>query len=131
MSPSASMPPMNSATAIEAHGDREVVPELAIGIDEGPAIGAHHQRGIGGVDQRHAGGEQGGEHQHMRERGAARGFGGGDAEQADLGRGVEAEPEQQAERIHVPRFGNEAEHRAEQARQESTGREQRSSCAAS
>ena len=31
-----------------------------------------------------------------------RGLGGGDAEQADLGRGVEAEPEQEPERVHVP-----------------------------
>ena len=49
----------------------------------------------------------------------------GDAEQADLGRGVEAEPEQEAEREHVPGLCHQAEHRAEQARQESAAREQR------
>ena len=38
--------------------DGEIVIELADRLDEGPAIGAEHQHAVGGVDQRHAGGEQ-------------------------------------------------------------------------
>ena len=45
-----------------------------------------------------------GKHQDRPEGHALRGLGGGDAEQADFGRGVEAEPEQEADRVHVPRL---------------------------
>ncbi len=39
-------------------------------------------------------------------------------EEPDLGRGVEAEPEQEAERIHVPALADHAEQPAEQAREQ-------------
>ena len=39
-------------------------------------------------------------------------------EKPDLGRGVEAEPEQEAERIHVPALADHAEQPAEQPREE-------------
>lgn len=46
--------------------DCEVLPELPRGIDESPAIGADHQRAIGGISYRHTGGEQRGEYENMR-----------------------------------------------------------------
>jgi len=64
--------------------------------------------------------EQRGEHHDGRERHALRRLGGGDAEQADLGRGVKAQAEQEAERQHVPAPRHQAEHRAEQPRQQPT-----------
>ena len=39
-----------------------------------------------------------------RPRAARRGRAGGQDEQGDLGRGVEAEPEEAAERVHLPRL---------------------------
>jgi hypothetical protein len=45
-------------------------------------------------------------------------FGGrcrGNAEQRNFGRGVEAEPEQKAERIHVPTLADQPEQRAKQS----------------
>ena len=99
--------------------DGHVVVELADRLHERPAIGAQHQHAVGRVDQRHAGGEQGRKHQDRRERDAVGGLRRGDAEQRDLGRGVEAEPEQEADRQHVPALGHEPEQRAKDARQES------------
>ena len=49
---------------------------------------------------------------------------GGDAEQADLGRGVEAEAEQQAQRVHVPAALDQAEQRPEQAAEQAALAEQ-------
>ena len=58
------------------------------------------------VEQAHPGGEQDRQRQDgvpgQRERGRAA----GQDEQADLGGGVEAEPEQQADRVHLPRLGD-------------------------
>ena len=42
------------------------------------------------------------------------------AEQRDFGRGVEAQAEQEADRKHVPAFGDEAEQRSENAGEEAT-----------
>ncbi len=78
-------------------GDGQVVVELAHGLDEGPAVGAEHEDVVGGVDERHARSEEDGEDEDGAERKSAGGFGGGDAEQADFGCGVEAEAEEDAE----------------------------------
>ena len=48
----------------------------------------------------------------------------GNAEHADLGRGIEAEPEQKTERIHVPAARNQPEHRPEQAAENAALRQQ-------
>ena len=50
------------------------------------------------------GGEQDRQAQDRVERQAAGGGRAGGREQRDLGRGVEAEAEQEAERVHVPRL---------------------------
>ncbi len=52
------------------------------------------------------------------EREAAGGFGGGDAEEADFGGGVEAESEEDAERIHVPAAADHGKDGAEDAGEE-------------
>src|SRR5579872_1973247 len=46
-------------------GDGEVVPELPNWIEKGPAIGADHQHTVGGVEERHAGGEQRRKNHHI------------------------------------------------------------------
>ena len=100
-------------------GDGEVVVELTDGFDEGPAVGAEHEDVVGGVNERHAGGEEDGEDEDGAERKSARGFGGGDAEEADFGCRVEAEAEEDAERIHVPTAADDGEHGPEEAGEES------------
>src|ERR1700733_4964204 len=106
-------------------GDGEVVVELADGFDKGPAVGAEHEDVVRGVDERHAGGEQDWEDEDGAEGKSARGFGGGDAEQADFGCGVKAEAEEDSERIHVPTAADEREHWPEEAGEESAiGEEQ-------
>ena len=49
---------------------------------------------------------------------------GGNAEQGDFGRGVEAEAEQESDRKHVPASGDEAEQRTEEAGEEAATVEQ-------
>lgn len=95
------------------------------GSTKAPAIGAHHQRGVGSINQRHARREQRRENQDIDNRSAARGFGCRYAEQADLGRGVETQSKQEAERIHVPGFCDQAEQRSEQPREQAATGEQR------
>ena len=58
------------------------------------------------------------------ERHAAGGLACGDGEQADLGRGVEAEPEQKADRKHLPAARHHAEQRPENAGQQAAAGEQ-------
>src|SRR5260221_3451018 len=96
-------------------GDGQVVIELAQRLHEGPAIGAEYENAVGGVDQRHAGGEQRREDQDRPDRQPLGALGGGDAEDADLARRVEAQPEQETQRVHVPARADEAEERPEQA----------------
>src|SRR6185437_15897272 len=105
-------------------GDRHVVIELADGLDEGPAIGAEHQDAVGRIDERHAGGEERREGEDRPDRQPVRGLGGGDAEEADLRRRVEAEPEQEAERIHVPALADEAEERPEDPAEDAAPRKE-------
>ena len=69
--PSASMPPTERHHDRDG-GDGQVVIELADRLDEGPAIGADHEDAVGGVDQRHAGGEQRREDQMAPRRHALR-----------------------------------------------------------
>ena len=59
---------------------------------------------------------------HKRQ--SLRRFGRGDAQQPDLGRGIEAEPEEHAQRIHVPTAPDHGEHGPEEARQKSAAGEQ-------
>ena len=55
-----------------------------------------------GVDQRHAGGKEQREDQDGEDRQAFTGLDGSDAEQPDLGGGVESQTEEHADRIHLP-----------------------------
>ena len=105
-------------------GDGEVVVELADGFDVSPAVGSEHEDVVGGVDEGHAGGEERGEDEDREEREAFGGFGGGEAEQADFGGGVEAEAEEQAERIHVPAAADHAEDGAEESSEEAATAEE-------
>ena len=57
-----------------------------------------------------------GEDEDRPDRQPLRGAGGGEAEQPYLGRRIEAEPEQEAERKHVPAARDEAEYRPEDTR---------------
>ncbi len=87
-------------------GDGDVVEELADRLRERPAVGEVHERAVDRVEQRHAGREQDRQAEDRVERQPARRRAAGQDEQPDLGRGVEAEPEQAAERIHVPRLAD-------------------------
>ena len=71
-------------------------------MDEGPAVGAEHEDAVGGIDEAHAGGEENGEDEDGPDRQALRRLRGGNSEQADLGGGVEAQAEEESERIHLP-----------------------------
>jgi hypothetical protein len=101
-------------------GDGDVVVELANGFYEGPAVGSEHQDGVGGVDERHACGEEGREDEDRPERKAFGCLGSRDAEDADLGGGVEAEAEEHAQGIHVPAARDHLEHGAEEAGEQAT-----------
>ena len=65
--------------------------------------------------KRHAGGEQGRKHQDRPDRKPCEACVGRDPEEADLGRRVEAEAEQDAERIHLPASLDQPEEPAEEA----------------
>ena len=105
--------------------DCQIVPQLAHRIDERPAIRPDHQRAAGAIDRRHAGSEQHRKDQDLPGRQSMRRFGGRDSKQPDAGRGVKAEPEQEAERIHMPGPADRAQQRPEQPREETAPREQR------
>ena len=100
-------------------GDGEVVVELADGLDEGPAVSAEHEDVVRSVNEGHAGGEEDGEDKDGAEGKSARGFGGGDADEADFGGGVKAKAEENSERIHVPTAADEREHGPEEAGEKS------------
>ena len=84
-------------------GDREVVEDLAHGPRERPAVGEVHERAVDRVQQRHPRGEQHGQAEDRVERQPGAGRARRQEQQGDLGRRVEAEPEQDAERVHLPR----------------------------
>src|SRR5579875_446877 len=106
-------------------GNGHVVIELADRLDEGPAIGAEHEDAVGGVDEAHAGGEEGREDEDRPNLEALGCSGGGNAQEADLGRRVEAEAEEKAERIHVPAPADQPEERAEETPEEAATGEQK------
>src|SRR5580693_4002907 len=84
-------------------GDRDVVVDLAYRVGERPPVGEVHERAVDRVEQRHPGREQ---HRQAQDRvpGQPAGRAGpGQHEERDLGRGVEAEPEQQADAVHLAR----------------------------
>ena len=85
-------------------GDRDVVVHLAHRLGERPAVGEIHERAVDGVQQAHARGEKNRKAQDRVPRQAGRGAGAGENEQRDFGGGVEAESEQHAEGIHLPRL---------------------------
>ena len=87
-------------------GDGDVVVDLANRLRERPAVGEVHERPVEGVEQRHAGGEEDRQGEHRPPRQARGDRAAGDHQQADLGDGVEAEAEQEAHRVHVPRLGD-------------------------
>ena len=86
--------------------DRDVVEDLAHRLGERPAVGEVHERAVERVEQRHPGGEQDRQAEDRVQRQPAGGAGAGQHQQRDLGRGVEPEPEQAAERVHVPRLAH-------------------------
>ena len=105
--------------------DSEIVPNLADRIEKCPAIGADHEHAVGGVDERHPGGEQRRENHDRAEGHAAGSLAGGDGEQADFGRGIEAEAEQKADREHLPASRHHAEQRPEDAGKEAAAGEEK------
>ena len=87
-------------------GDGDVVEELSHRLREGPAVGEVHEHAVERVEQGHPGGEEDRQAEDRVDRQAPRGGGAGRRQQRDLGRGVEAEAEQKAERIHLPGGGD-------------------------
>nr|POE59215.1 hypothetical protein CFP56_24484 [Quercus suber] len=77
--------------------------------EAGGGIEAHHGGAVEGVEQAHARGEEQREQQDEPDGGAVRGLERRDAQQRDLRRCVEPEPEQHPERVHLPRPVDEAE----------------------
>ena len=109
------MVPMMSATATESAGDGEVVIDLAHGLGEGPAVGEVHERAVDRVEQRHAGGEEHRQAEDRVPRQPRAGRAGGQEEQRDLGRGVEAQAEEDAQRVHLPRLADRPREAPEEA----------------
>ena len=83
--------------------DGHVVVDLAHRARERPPVGEVHERPVERVEQRHAGGEQDRQAEDRGERQAGAGRARGQEEQRHLARGVEPEPEQEADRVHLPR----------------------------
>src|SRR5581483_822529 len=77
-------------------GYRQIVIELADWFHECPLINAHHQHAVARVNQRHSSGEQHREYHNRPDRQSLGGLGARDAEQCDLGCGVESQTEQEA-----------------------------------
>ena len=96
-------------------GDRDVVEDLADRLGERPAVGGVHEHAVDGVHQAHAGREQDRQHQDRVERQVERRRAAGEDQQADLGGGVEAEPEQHADRVDVPGLAHALGQAAEEA----------------
>ena len=86
----ASRPPTTTDDALIV----DVLIEIADRLDEGPAIGAEHDDAVGGVDERHAGGEQG-------RKQALRGLRG---EEFDYFCSTEPEPEMDVESFGDPTY---------------------------
>src|SRR5579859_626418 len=83
-------------------GDHDVVVDLAYWTGERPAVREVHEAAVDGVEQAHPRGEEYGQGQdrvpgQVEHRRPAREY-----QQGDLGRGVEPEPEQQPDRVHLP-----------------------------
>ena len=100
------MVPMRKATAIDRPGDDQVVVDLAHRPGERPAVGEVHETSVQGVEQGHPAGEQQRQGQHRVPGQALGGRGGGGRQQQDLGGGVEADAEDQADEEHVPGLGD-------------------------
>ena len=99
-------------------GDGEVVVDLAHRLEERPAVGEVHEASRrwcrAGSSRRRRGPAAPGSRTRAAPKAAAPPA---STSSADLGRGVEAQPEQQAHRVHVPRLadrpGDPAEHPVE------------------
>ncbi len=83
-------------------GDDEVVVDPARRPRIRPRVGEAHERSVERVQQRHARREQHRQAEDRVERQAARGRARGEEQQRDLGGRVEAQPEQHADRVHLP-----------------------------
>ena len=81
-------------------------------------IGAEHQNAVRRVDQRHPGREQRRKHHDRPDGEPVRRLRRRDAQQRNLGRGVEAEAEQKSQRKHLPALGDNAKQRTEEPRQQ-------------
>jgi len=113
-----SIPPTTKAMSTETRGDVQVVIELADRLDIGPAVRAQHEDAVRGVDGAHAGRE---ERRRIRMSWTGRWPApdcDGQAEQRDLARRVEPEPEEDPERIHMPALADQPEHRPEEPREQ-------------
>ena len=96
------MVPMMNAAPIDSPVMTRVVVDLADRPGERPAVGEVHEGAVQRVEQHHPAGEQErqGEHGEVRQaldRGVGRG-----GEQHDLGSGVEADAEDQADEVQLP-----------------------------
>ena len=87
-------------------GDGQVVEDLPHWCGRSPAVRDVHEAAVDGVKQAHAGGEKDRQRQDGVPREAERRCPAREHQQAHLGSSVEAEPERQSNRIHLPRFAN-------------------------
>src|SRR5437588_11238258 len=94
-------------------GDRQVVKDLPNRVRKGPGIGAGHEGSIGGVHQRHARGKDQRQRDDRVERQVLRGGARRDGQEGDFRRGVESEPEEKTDRVHLPAPGDELEEASE------------------
>ena len=92
----------NEGRADGQPGNDEVVVDLADRPGKGPAVGEVHEAAVEGVEEHHAAGEQERQGQHgvigqALDRGVS-----GRRQQDDLGGGVEADAEDQADEVQLP-----------------------------
>src|SRR2546421_4917043 len=102
-------------------GDGEVVENLPHRVRESPRIRLRHKGAVGSVHQRHTGGED----QRQRDQRVdgdvlSRGSG-GDGQERDLRRGIEAQPEEETHQVHLPAVRDEPEEPAKEPSQQPTG----------
>ena len=95
--------------------DGDVVEDLAHRPGEGPAVGGVHEDAVDGVGQAHARREQDRQHQDRVEGQVERRRAAGEDQQPDLGRGVEPEAEEHADRVDVPGLADALGQAAEEA----------------
>ena len=83
-------------------GDGEVVIDLANRLGEGPVVSKVHETSVEGVEKAHPGGEEDRKREHRVEGQSSDDRRSGQDQQGHLGRGVEAQSEEHADRVHLP-----------------------------